>query len=175
VSLISRATRSTELRITHIEMDEQATKFATGMEGELRLIANEPDARDEREYAEKIAETREIHHLPDDEPMLFLEVTISDASEFASELRVTGEERHGYRILRMESPTIANALAALLLHLRDTTGKIPHIYFHWAEGNPVGALLRYLVFGGGDVPPLTREVLRQAEPDLRRRPQVHVG
>jgi hypothetical protein len=100
---------------------------------------------------------------------------VPDASEFESELRVIGEERHGFRILRVESPTIANAIAAILLHLRDLTGKTPHVYFHWAEGNPIGALLRYLVFGGGDVPPLTREVLRQAEPEAERRPLVHVG
>ncbi|SFI83024.1 hypothetical protein SAMN05216275_105111 [Streptosporangium canum] len=51
----------------------------------------------------------------------------------------------------------------------------PQVYFHWAEGNPVMALLGYLVLGGGDVPPLTREILRRAEPRLDRRPQVHVG
>lgn len=75
----------------------------------------------------------------------------------------------------MESPTIPNAIAALLLHIRDETGRQPHVYFHWAEGNPVVAMLRYLIFGGGDVAPLTREVLRQAEPDVTHRPQVHVG
>ncbi|MBO4275025.1 amino acid transporter [Microbispora triticiradicis] len=174
-SLISRATRSTELRATRVELDETARKFVLGVGGELRLIANEPDARDPAEYEDKDRETREYHHLPEDECMIFLEVTLSDASEFESELRVAGEERHGYQVLKVESPAVANTIAAVLFHLRDLTGKRPHVYFHWAEGNPVGALLRYLIFGGGDVPPLTREVIRKAEPDLARRPQVHVG
>lgn len=174
-SLVSRATRSTELRATHIELDETARRIVQETNGELRLIANEPDARDTAEYAEKDRETREYHHLPVDEPMIFLEVTLGDASEFESELRVTGEERHGYRVLTVHSPAVANTIAAILFHLRDETGRRPHVYFHWAEGNPIGALLRYLFFGGGDVPPLTREVIRQAEPDISRRPQVHVG
>ncbi|GAA1021272.1 amino acid transporter [Acrocarpospora pleiomorpha] len=174
-SLISRATRSTELRVTRITLDDQALRFVQHG-GEIRLIANEPHARDQKEYVDKAREAWELHRLRSAESLLFLEVTVPDASEFAGELHVTGEERHGFRILRMESPTVANSIAALLLHLRDETGMIPHVYFHWAaEGNPIGALLRYLVFGGGDIPPLTREVLRQAEPDAARRPLVHVG
>jgi hypothetical protein len=107
--------------------------------------------------------------------VLFLEVTVRDPSEFESALQVIGEERHGYRILKLEGPTIANAIAALLLHIRDTTGKLPHIYFNWTEGNPVVYLLRYLFLGEGEVAPVTREVLREAEPDPGRRPLVHVG
>lgn len=173
-SLISRATRSTELRITGITLDEQARRFVEEAAA-LRLIANEPDERDLKEYDDKAREAWELHRLDPEEGLIFLEVTVPDASEFEAELKVRGEERHGHRILRVESPSIANAIAAILLHLRDDTGKPPHVYFHWAEGNPVGALLRYLIFGGGDIPPLTREVLRQAEPEVRDRPVVHVG
>ncbi|MGS2642316.1 amino acid transporter [Streptosporangium sp. LJ11] len=174
-SLISRATRSTELRVTKVTLDDLARRYVSES-GEIRLIANEPHARDCKEYVDKAREAWELHRLRTGEGLLFLEVSVSDASEFAGELHVVGEERHGFRILRMESPTIANAIAALLLYLRDQTGKTPHVYFHWAaEGNPVGALLRYLVFGGGDIPPLTREVLRQAEHETARRPLVHVG
>ncbi|WP_218135616.1 amino acid transporter [Nonomuraea jiangxiensis] len=175
ISLISRATRSTELRVTTIHLDDRARRFINEV-GEIYLIANEPHTRDQKEYIDKAREAWELHRLRTSEGPLFLEVTIPDASEFAGELRVIGEERHGFRILRMQSTTIANAIAALLLYLRDQTGKTPHVYFHWAaEGNPIGALLRYLVFGGGDIPPLTREVLRQAESDPDRRPIVHVG
>ncbi|MEV2272091.1 APC family permease [Nonomuraea africana] len=174
-SLISRATRSTELRVTRISLDDLARQYINQC-GDLRLIANEPHARDHKEYVDKAREAFELHRLRTGEGLLFLEVSVPDASEFAGELRVVGEDRHGFRVLRMESTTVANAIAALLLYLRDQTGKTPHVYFHWAaEGNPIGALLRYLVFGGGDIPPLTREVLRQAEPDADRRPVVHVG
>jgi hypothetical protein len=176
-SLISRAMRSTELRTTEIVLDDTAQRFideAAGWEV-IRIIANEPDERDEREYREKEAEQKEFHNLPDDAPVLFLEVTIRDASEFETELTVCGEERYGYRILKVESSTIPNAIAALLLHIRDVTGKVPHVYFAWMEGNPVLHAFRYLLSGDGDVPPLTREVLRRAEPDRDRRPLVHVG
>jgi hypothetical protein len=102
-------------------------------------------------------------------------VTISDPSEFEAQLQVTGEERYGYRILRMESSAVPNAIAAVLLHVRDLTGKRPHVYFDWTEGSPAGHLLRFLIFGSGEVAPVTREVLRSAEPDLRQRPFVHVA
>jgi hypothetical protein len=81
----------------------------------------------------------------------------------------------GYRILRTESPAVPNAIAAFLLYLRDTTGKIPHVYFGWSEGNPLKYLLKYIAFGEGDTAPTTHEVLRQVEDDPEQRPAVHVG
>jgi len=47
--------------------------------------------------------------------------------------------------------------------------------FGWTEGNPITYLLKYLAFGEGDTAPVTREVLRQAEPDVAKRPRIHVG
>ena len=80
-----------------------------------------------------------------------------------------------YRVLRCQSPAIPNAIAALLLEIRNRTGKVPHAYFGWSEGNPVVYLLKFLTFGEGDMAPVTREVLRQVESDPEKRPRIHVG
>jgi hypothetical protein len=176
-SLVSRATRSTELRVTDVRLDPLACRLVdqVAAAGEVRIIANEPNERDEAEYREKEFEEREANHIPPGEQVLFLEVTVVDPSEFESSLQVTGEVRFGYRILRVESAVVANSIAAVLLEVRDRTGQPPHAYFAWTEGSPVVNLLRYLIFGDGEVAPLTREVLRKAEPALARRPRIHVG
>ena len=41
---------------------------------------------------------RKRNQIPAGDPVLFLEVTVADPSEFASQLEVVGEGRHGYRI-----------------------------------------------------------------------------
>ncbi len=177
VSLVSRVMRATELRATHVELDATAARMVqeAAAGGDLAIIANEPNARDEREYLEKERDERLASHIPDTEPVLFLEVTVPDASEFADVLTVVGEERYGHRILKVESSAVPNAIAAVLLHLRDVTGERPHVYFGWTEGNPVLNLLRYLIAGEGEIAPTTREVLRKAERDPARRPLVHVA
>jgi hypothetical protein len=175
-SLISRIWRSTELRTERVELDltaEQLIKEAS--RNTIRIIANRRQAGDLREYELKEREAREDNLIPPDEPVLFLEVEVCDASEFSDVLEVRGVTVHGYRVLRAESSTVPNAIAAFLLYLRETTGKIPHCYFTWSEGNPLRYLFKYIVFGEGDTAPVTREVLRQAEPDPERRPMVHVG
>jgi hypothetical protein len=175
-SLVSRATRSTELRVTAVQLDPLARQLVDqAATGDIRIIANEPNERDEAEYREKEREERDANHIPREDPVLFLEVTVLDPSEFESLLYVTGEVRFGYKILRVESSAIANSIAAVLLHIRDQTGRRPHAYFGWTEDSPIVNLLRYLIFGDGEVAPVTREVLRKAEPDPTRRPRIHVG
>jgi len=180
VSFASRALRSTELRITGVHLDKTARRIVREAheedpEATIRLVANEPGRRDKREYEEKELEERADHHIPSGDVVIFVEITVDDPSNFESELYVLGEERHGYRILRARSSTVPNAIAALLLHLRDLTGRVPHVYFEWDEGSPATNIARYLLFGVGEVAPVTREVLREAEPDRNRRPAVHVG
>jgi hypothetical protein len=175
-SFLSRVWRTTELRVEKVTLDEKAQAIvdeASG--GEIRLIANRCDRGDWDEYKLKEQEKREDNHIPTSEPIIFLEIKPGDASDFSDELKVSGFDVNGYRVLRTESPAVPNAIAAFLLYLRDHTGKIPHAYFGWSEGNPVTYLLKYILFGEGDTAPVTREVLRQAEPDPERRPAIHVG
>jgi hypothetical protein len=175
-SLVSRVVRSTEVRIEGIEYDATAGRFISDATDRraVRIIASRPNTGLPDEYARKLANAMESHHLPD-ASVLFLEVTPGDASDFSGHLSVNGVNVGGYRVLRCTSPAVPNAIAGLLLDLRDRTDTIPHAYFGWTEGNPIAYLLKFLAFGEGDTAPVTREVLRQAEPDPARRPRVHVG
>ncbi len=175
-SLFSRVWRSTELRVERIELDDLAREFVRkAAAGTVRIIANRRDTGDVTEYETKEKEKRTDNHIPPGEPILFFEVTPGDASEFSGVLQIQGERVDGYKILRAVSPAVPNAIAAFLLFLRNETGKLPHVYFGWSEGNPLSYLLKYIAFGEGDTAPVTHEVLRQAEKDPERRPVVHVG
>jgi len=173
---VSRLCRSFELRTGEIVLDAVAAGFFADYRGrEVQLIAHDPDEVGERTLGFKERQQRMENHIPAEDPIVFLEVTLTDASEFSSELQVHGAIRNGRRVLEMSSPVVANSIAALLLHLRDRYGIKPNVYFEWTEGNPVVNLLRFLFLGVGEIAPTTREVLRRAEPDRSRRPKVHVG
>jgi hypothetical protein len=176
VSFISRALRSTELRMDAVELNDVARQFIEeAKSGTVRIIANRPDRGDVDEYRLKEKQERWNNHIPPDDPVLFLEVRPGDVSEFSGVLRVRGFQIGKYKVLRTRSPAVPNAIAAFLLHVRNETGQIPHVYFGWTEGNPLFYVLKFIFFGEGDTAPVTHEILRQAEPDPSRRPAVHVG
>lgn len=177
-SIISRSFRSTELRIGKVILDEKAVEFVRAAKAEnwhqIRLLAHRPGHVD---YAGKEAEARRDHSIQLAEGnFIFLEVEVTDSSEFQDTiLEVSGHLVDGYRILRCQSSTVPNAIAALLLHLRDEYGENPHAYLAWTEGHPISYMVKYILFGEGETAPLTREILRGQEADANKRPKIHVA
>jgi hypothetical protein len=177
VSFASRVRRSFEIRATSIGFDDAALEFLHEAEdfGEIHLVAHEPAARDEHAYRSKAREERQDSHIPQRVSIIFLEVTKTDSSDFEEDLVVRGHIRHGFRVLEVASGNVPNTIATVLLQIRNLTGVVPHVYFEWTEGNPLSNMVRFLLSGEGEVAPVTREVLRESEPDIRRRPMVHVS
>ncbi|MDJ0394326.1 amino acid transporter [Rhodococcus sp. G-MC3] len=177
VSFWSRVTRSFELRSTSVEFDEKALEFIeeAAKQGRIQIVCHDSRHLDIETYAAKEAQQRADSHIPEEDPILFLEANIKDASEFSTDLLVHGRQRGDYKVLWVDAAAVPNSIAAVLLMIRDATGVKPDAYFEWSEGNPVVNLLRFLIIGVGEVAPVTREVLRRAEPDIDRRPNVHVG
>lgn len=179
VSLISRVQRSFQLRSKTVTFDTAAAGFLfadADSTGVIALIAHEPHGfSDNAEYQKKSLDERRMNNMPASSPRLFIEVTVTDSSEFLEDLLVEGKVRAGNRVLEVTSSAVPNALAAVLLAIRNEYGVIPDIYFDWSEGRPLANMARFLITGAGEVAPVTREVLRQSEPNTARRPRLHVS
>jgi hypothetical protein len=179
-SLLSRAMRSTELRILNVELSPEAVSLLAEDEDRLiRVIAHNPknhSLESKIQHLDSIDRfIRERYGLTADESLYFLEVERTDASDFQQTLCVEAHRVGQNYLLYTKSPVVANSIAAVLMHLEEHTGKLPHAYFKWKEGNPVANILRFLFFGEGDTAPLTHEVLRRAIADPKHRPIIHVS
>jgi hypothetical protein len=178
VSIVSRVQRSFELRALSVTFDDQALAFVqedADDYGAVRLVAKEPDEGLEKDYESKLTDERRIGGIPARTPVIFIEVLPGDSSNFEEDLLVQGSTQAGYRVLRVQSGNVPNTLAAVLFEIRSRTGVVPDIYFEWTEGNPLSNMFKYLFTGTGEVAPVTREVLRRAEPRHAHRPDVHVS
>lgn len=177
VSLLSRVTRAFELRAKSVEFDDTAVQFINEAthRGYLAIVAHDAAHLSEKEYRVKELQQRVHSNIPRGESIIFMEVNVTDSSDFSTDLVVHGRRRGRHRVLRVDSPAVPNTIAAVLLKARDLTGVIPDVYFEWSEGNPLTNLLRFLFIGEGETAPVTREVLRRAERRRSRRPHVHVG
>jgi hypothetical protein len=175
LSLVSRAFRSTELRIT-VSLDAMAQELIAESASEtIRLIAWNPrhTAAKDREQAK--TELRQLHGLVHDEAIYFIEVERGDTSEFTETIAFQGSRDGSNRVLHARSAAVANAIAALLIQVKQTAKCIPHVYFHWTDVDPVVNLMRFIFLGEGDTAPLTHEILRRAIKDPAQRPVVHVS
>lgn len=176
-SLISRAWRSTELRINRVIIDDKARELiasATGEDRIISLLAHKPGGS---AYVHKVREMTAKHKVLRHDIVL-VEVKVADYSAFGHDvLEVHGACKgdHGVPVLKCRGPAVPNAIAALSLHIRDEFGIIPDVYFGWTEGNPLLQALKFVFFGEGETSVVTREVLRVNVPEPRERPRIHVA
>jgi hypothetical protein len=175
-SLLSRAMRSTELRITGVVLNKDAEALLGNIDGKtVRIVAQSPRKQTEEELDKVDARVRFRNGLSDEEPIYFFQVDRGDASDFEVILKVRGNQIGKHRVLETKSPVVANSFAALLIELERRSGCAPHVYFRWTEGNPIVNLFYFVFLGEGDTAPLTHEVLRRAVEDQKKRPVVHVS
>lgn len=175
ISITSRIMRSFELRVTNVVLDDSAQQLLRDFPVRpLRLVSHHPGRSSIEEYQKQEMRVRQMVHLPEQDPFIFLEVIVDDASEFDDVVEVSAKRVGPYGILVAHGSSVPNTVAALMLHLRGE-GAPPQVYMRWTEESPLQLMMDFLIGGRGDVPPLTREILRRAEPERDRRPIVHVG
>jgi hypothetical protein len=178
ISITSRVQRSFQLRARSVRFNDAAfdmLRIDQSFQGQVMLIAHENHGGSEEEYSKKAKAERKWGRIPAGMSTIFLEVNVVDSSDFEEDLVVTGVNEYGYRILRVDSSSIPNAIAAVMLAIRDEIGVVPEIYFRWSEGNPVSNMAKFLITGRGEIATVAREVLRESEPIKANRPRVHVS
>ncbi len=176
VSLFSRATRATELRVRNTTFTKGVESLLDEMASEEVRVVPRPSSMDKASELDTVdARVRRLHKLGPDERIVFLEVEHTDASRFDQDQVIERRDIGRHNILCTKSSAVPNSIAALLLAIEQRTGQVPHVYFEWKEGNPLVNLVRFLFLGEGDEAPLTHEILRRAVPDADRRPVVHVS
>ena len=175
-SLYSRIARSTEIRHSDVELDDEARNLLSEDEDQvIHLIAWNPNRVGTKIRTDMVANVQRLHNLAKDETIYFLEIAQADASDFDQQLCICGYRDGEHRILSGVAPSAPNAIAALLLQIKDHTGHNPHIYFQWTDISAISNVFRFLFLGQGDTAPLTQEILRRAIKNRNDRPIVHVA
>jgi len=174
-SLISRTRRSTELRFERFEFANEHSRFLWDALRHLEFPVLVPHRPGHHDIRAKDGEIRRVHRLGPEVPIVFVEATLGDTSEFEHRPKIEILEQEGRFILRVTNcVSIAHALATVALEL-SKTGKPPELHFGWSDESPLVANLNFVLFGEGNVPWLVRELILKAEPNPRKRPRVVIG
>jgi hypothetical protein len=175
ISIISRTRRSTELRFDKFHFVDDHSRFLWDTIRHLEFPVLVPHRPGQHTIQEKEERIRRVHRLEPKVPVVFVEATVGDPSEFQHNPTIEllqQEDRFVLKLTRCVS--VAHAIATVALEL-SKTGKPPEIHFGWSKESPLVANLGFVLFGEGNVPWLVRELILRAEPDHAKRPRVIVG
>ena len=174
-SMISRTRRSTELRFEKFDFIDEHSRLLWDALRHLEFPVLVPHRPGHRTIVEKDEQIRRVHRLGSKVPIVFVEATIGDPSEFHHHpvIEVT-EEQDRFVLKLTRCASVAHAVATVALEL-SKTGKPPEIHFGWSDESPLAANIGFVLFGEGNVPWLVRELIQRAERDPAKRPRVIIG
>jgi hypothetical protein len=176
ISFTSRAWRSDELRLKEFRFADDADRMLWTdilLEGAFRVLV--PHRPGSRSLAEKEAEIRKKHRIPESVPLVFLEVHYGDVSEFQNAPIISArQEGNRFVIVARDVVSVSHTIAQIAMEM--TKGGAPlDVVFGWSKGSSFQLALNYVLFGQGDVPNRVVDLLDKAIPDPDKRPTVIVG
>jgi hypothetical protein len=127
-SLISRVLRSTELRVQGVRADPSPNSSSGGRERADSHHREPADTGLPEEYARKLRDAQESHHLPPDARVLFVEVKPSDASNSARSGARRGDRGRTSRAAVRESSDSECHRGAAALHPRSDAGHSARVF-----------------------------------------------
>lgn len=123
VSIISRCVRSDELRVVRFQFANNESKFRWNTLQHLEIPVLAPHRPGGRTLDEKERELRRWHHLADEIPVVFVEISLGDTSDFFQEPMLDIRHEGGRYIIRVSRCTsIAPAIAAGVVTDRCNSG-----------------------------------------------------
>lgn len=174
-SVVSRLARSRELRFTGFQMADTQSKLLWDTIREMDLTVLVPHRPGRRSLAEKEGSIRREHRIPRDLMIVFIEVELNDASDFAPEPVMKIQQEEGRYVIDITgAASISHTLAALSLEM-SKVGRPPEIHFGWTDETPVSGMLGFLLFGEGNVPWMVRDLVKRAEPDPAKHPRIIIA
>ena len=176
ISFTSRFFRSDELRLKEFRFADPADRMLWTdivLEGAFRVLV--PHRPGSRSLAEKEAEIRRKHRIPESVPIVFLEVHYGDVSEFQNAPIISArQEGTRFIIVARDVVSVSHTIAQVAMEM--TKGGAPlDIIFGWSQGGSFKLALDYVLFGQGDIPNQVFDLLDKAIENPDRRPTVIVG
>jgi hypothetical protein len=172
----STASHSMALRAEEVQLDASAAAIVRQnvRDDQLHLIISAARSGDPAAYRDGELRQRDVNPDLAACPLVFVEVVRDNAAAISltRSFRVRGIDIDGYPVLRISAAaTAADCVASAALRIRDA-GARPHLHFTVVDGHRRTYLLRYTRLA--TTANRTRDVIRQADSDITRRPVVHL-